>query len=170
MDGFKEKKWFVYLVDHHEGPFSLEEIQGRLSQGQLSGTSYVWADGMADWKMMTEVEMFDSILKTGAERTIPSLTMPHLIRDEPLQSLSDGPSIGTGRKLETEPSGFHRQQQQQQSEQQSATLFSTGELSSKISLQFLWILPLIPAVDLFRPLIPSITTLRKNRAAASKEF
>jgi hypothetical protein len=131
MDGFKEKKWFVYLVDHHEGPFSLEEIREKLSQGQLSGTSYVWADGMADWKMMTDVEVFESILKSGADRTIPSLTMPHLIRDEPLQQLADGPTLGSGRKLETESSGFHRQQQQLQPEQQSATLFSTGELSPK---------------------------------------
>jgi hypothetical protein len=63
MDGFKEKKWFVYLGDHHEGPFSLEEIQTKISQGQLSGTNYVWAEGMGDWKMMSEVEVFDSILR-----------------------------------------------------------------------------------------------------------
>jgi hypothetical protein len=85
MDGSKEKKWFVYLVDHHEGPFSLEEIQEKLSHGQLSGTSYVWADGMADWKMMTEVEVFESLLRAGHERTVPALTMPNLIASEPLQ-------------------------------------------------------------------------------------
>jgi hypothetical protein len=66
MDGFKEKKWFVYLGDHHEGPFSLEDIQTKMSQGQLSATNYVWAENMADWKVMTEVEAFGSILNTAS--------------------------------------------------------------------------------------------------------
>ncbi len=64
MDGFNEKKWFVYMTDHHEGPFSLEEIQVKLSQAQVTRTHYVWAEGMPDWKQMTEVEAFASILET----------------------------------------------------------------------------------------------------------
>lgn len=62
MDGFTEKKWFVYIGDKHEGPFSLEEIQGQLSQSRVSRDSYVWADGMADWKQMPEVEAFAPLL------------------------------------------------------------------------------------------------------------
>jgi hypothetical protein len=96
MDGFKEKKWFAYLVDHHEGPFSLEEIQGKIAQGQLSGTSYVWADGMADWKMMTDVEVFDSMLTAGSDRTVPALTMPTLIRNEQLAPLATHSSTPVG--------------------------------------------------------------------------
>lgn len=61
MEGFTEKKWFVYLGDHHEGPFSLDEIQGKLSNGQVSTTQYVWCDGMSDWKLMTEVDAFETI-------------------------------------------------------------------------------------------------------------
>jgi hypothetical protein len=71
MDGFKEKKWFVYLGDHHEGPFSLEEIQTKISGGQLTATNYVWADGMADWKMMTEVAIFESVIKNAQNEQAP---------------------------------------------------------------------------------------------------
>jgi hypothetical protein len=71
MDGFKEKKWFVYLGDHHEGPFSLEEIQTKISGGQLTATNYVWADGMADWKMMTEVEVFEPVIKNAQNEQAP---------------------------------------------------------------------------------------------------
>ncbi|OFZ78386.1 MAG: hypothetical protein A2583_13935 [Bdellovibrionales bacterium RIFOXYD1_FULL_53_11] len=62
MDGFNEKKWFVYLGDHHEGPFSLAEMQTKMSQGQISSLNYVWCEGMQDWKAMTEVPAFDSII------------------------------------------------------------------------------------------------------------
>jgi len=71
MDGFKEKKWFVYLGDHHEGPFSLEEIQTKISGGQLTATNYVWADGMADWKMMTEVAVFEPVIKNAQNEQAP---------------------------------------------------------------------------------------------------
>src|SRR5262245_28590155 len=29
MDTSSEKKWFVYVGDHHEGPFSLTDIKGK---------------------------------------------------------------------------------------------------------------------------------------------
>jgi hypothetical protein len=62
MDGFNEKKWFVYLTDHHEGPFSLAEIQAKMAQSQVSTANYVWAEGLTDWKPMTEVPEFESLL------------------------------------------------------------------------------------------------------------
>jgi hypothetical protein len=74
MDGFTEKKWFVYLGDHHEGAFSLEEIQSKIGQGQLSGTNYIWAEGMADWKMMSEVDSFHSVLRQPAKPVLPVST------------------------------------------------------------------------------------------------
>jgi hypothetical protein len=62
MDGFHEKKWFVYLGDHHEGPFSLDDITGRMKNGQVSAQNYVWCEGMADWKPMPDVPAFESVL------------------------------------------------------------------------------------------------------------
>ncbi len=62
MDSFIEKKWFVYINDRHEGPFSFEEIQGKMSEGLVHAESYVWTDGMQDWKIMTEIEDFNSVL------------------------------------------------------------------------------------------------------------
>src|SRR5689334_79785 len=40
-----EKKWFVYLTDHHEGPLSLAEIRERMSAGQIDRSVHVWAEG-----------------------------------------------------------------------------------------------------------------------------
>ncbi len=91
MDGFEEKKWFVYLGDHHEGPFSLADIRGMLSSGQSSQTSYVWAEGMPDWKVMTEVTAFQGILSapvTEAQVEAPESSTA-MIPEEP--SLPTGP-------------------------------------------------------------------------------
>lgn len=62
MSNLNEKRWFVYLGDHHEGPFSLGEIHNKMHQGSVSQTNYVWCEGMSDWKQMTDVGEFKSIL------------------------------------------------------------------------------------------------------------
>lgn len=67
MDAMNEKKWFVYLEDHHEGPFSVSEIQSKLTQNAVRKEHYVWCEGMQDWKPMTEVQDFSmSQLPPGA--------------------------------------------------------------------------------------------------------
>jgi len=72
MDAFNEKKWFVYIGDKHEGPFSLKEIEGKMSQGSVTNASYVWAEGMSDWKVMTDVPEFSSIASGSASASEPS--------------------------------------------------------------------------------------------------
>jgi hypothetical protein len=50
-----QKKWFIYIGDHHEGPFSAEEISQKLKSGEAKEESYVWCEGMADWQMFSSV-------------------------------------------------------------------------------------------------------------------
>lgn len=70
--GFEEKKWFVYLTDHHEGPFAVAEIQAKIREGQLGAGHYVWADGMPDWRLIREVGAF-SLPNLGTETGAPAL-------------------------------------------------------------------------------------------------
>ncbi len=70
MDGFEEKKWFVYVGDHHEGPFSLADVQPKLAAGEVGPHSYVWCEGMGDWKPMKEVSAFEQILGSGAQEAV----------------------------------------------------------------------------------------------------
>ncbi len=65
MDATHEKKWFVYMKDHHDGPFSLNEIEGQMSGGAVSPASYVWAEGMSDWTPMNTVSAFQSLIQGG---------------------------------------------------------------------------------------------------------
>lgn len=82
MDGFNEKKWFIYLGDHHEGPFSLSEVYTQLIDGKVTTSNFAWAEGMADWKVITEIPEFGSIISLEHE---PSLI--NASRDVGLESI-----------------------------------------------------------------------------------
>jgi hypothetical protein len=63
MDQFEEKKWFVFLGDHHEGPFSMAEMLSKMDQKLITSSSFVWAEGMTDWRLMKEIPAFESVEK-----------------------------------------------------------------------------------------------------------
>ncbi|RZA06844.1 MAG: DUF4339 domain-containing protein, partial [Proteobacteria bacterium] len=44
-----QKIWFVYLVDHHEGPFLPSEVAVMVSAGTVTAQTLGWKDGMAEW-------------------------------------------------------------------------------------------------------------------------
>jgi hypothetical protein len=62
-DDKNDKKWFVYLSDHHEGPFTVSEMQRKLERGQISSASYIWAEGMVDWSLMQETPPFEALVR-----------------------------------------------------------------------------------------------------------
>lgn len=51
----ENKEWYLYVVDHHEGPFSTAEIKKRVKDGDAKNSSYVWKEGIEDWMMMSDV-------------------------------------------------------------------------------------------------------------------
>lgn len=87
MDSFTEKKWFVYVGDRHEGPFSIAEIQGKMSQGEVTTESFVWAEGMADWQAMKETPGFEKILSGGQHPlSVDESFEPNPLEASPVQS------------------------------------------------------------------------------------
>lgn len=89
MDQIEEKKWFVFMGDRHEGPFSVSEIRPKLELRQIGSSHFVWAEGMADWAPISEVEAF-SRLKIKDEEKSDEIalqpeppTNPALVFDEP---------------------------------------------------------------------------------------
>lgn len=45
----QQKIWFIYLTDHHEGPFTAPEIAEKAKAGLVNGQSLAWKDGMPEW-------------------------------------------------------------------------------------------------------------------------
>lgn len=54
-----EKKWFIYVQDHHEGPFTVDEIWNGIDGGRFAKTGFVWADGMKDWVALATLPDFE---------------------------------------------------------------------------------------------------------------
>ncbi len=54
-----DKKWFIYVGDHHEGPFTVHEIASGIIEGKFLKTGFVWCEGMGDWQPMSQLEEFN---------------------------------------------------------------------------------------------------------------
>lgn len=80
-----EKKWFIYVTDHHEGPLTVEEIGEGVKSGKFSRFSFVWCQGMTDWLPMGEVEEFQIYtLRSTDAATAPAQSAPmEMVLEEP---------------------------------------------------------------------------------------
>ncbi|MEW6056371.1 MAG: DUF4339 domain-containing protein [Bdellovibrionota bacterium] len=56
----EQKEWFLYVVDHHEGPFTASEVKELVNKGEALPNSFVWREGYADWVMMSDAKEFGS--------------------------------------------------------------------------------------------------------------
>ena len=51
-----QKKWFIYVGDHHEGPFTPKEIFEKLKANPNNPEdNFVWCEGMGDWQPLPQV-------------------------------------------------------------------------------------------------------------------
>ncbi len=66
-----EKKWFIYVGDHHEGPFTVEEIWGGIDGGRFARTGFVWCEGMTDWLALATLPEFER--SAPAPPAVPNL-------------------------------------------------------------------------------------------------
>jgi len=63
MNNENDKKWFIYVNDHHEGPFTVTEVNEKKKSGLVTNESYVWCEGMNDWLMLNDVKELAQELK-----------------------------------------------------------------------------------------------------------
>jgi hypothetical protein len=78
MNTENEKKWFVYIGDHHEGPLSEFEVYQRKQKGQVNPDSYVWREGMADWVLLSQVADLTQAIEALKAAEPPPSAKPHL--------------------------------------------------------------------------------------------
>lgn len=63
----EQKVWFVYLTDHHEGPFSFQEVAEKHAQGLVSAQTLAWKDGMPEWVAIESIpELVGALAPTNA--------------------------------------------------------------------------------------------------------
>ncbi|MCO5143834.1 MAG: DUF4339 domain-containing protein [Oligoflexia bacterium] len=79
----EEKIWFIYITDHHEGPFDLTEIRQKVVEGAANDQSLVWKDGMPEWVALSTVPELVAALSGEDNNSSPV----------PEELSSSGPSI-----------------------------------------------------------------------------
>ena len=119
-----QRVWFVYLGDHHEGPFTAAEIAQKAAQGLVNGKSLVWKDGMPEWVVAGSIPEIDAAISSAASPAPAAL------------SAADGLSLDIGGGGNEEPSlaQILAQSQQQEaplSEGASASLSLDAPVSSE---------------------------------------
>jgi len=58
------KVWFVFIGQHHIGPFSKEEVHELYLKGEVKDSSLVWKEGHKDWQPLFKTEEFLFIFET----------------------------------------------------------------------------------------------------------
>jgi hypothetical protein len=48
-------RWYVLVDGEQAGPFGLADLRGRVLDGRLNAETWVWADGMAEWRQAQRV-------------------------------------------------------------------------------------------------------------------
>jgi hypothetical protein len=57
----QQKIWFIYLTDHHEGPFTPAEVAEKLGQGVVTPQSLGWKDGMPEWLPIEQIPELNAL-------------------------------------------------------------------------------------------------------------
>ncbi len=73
MNPSEQKKWFVYVNDHHDGPYSVEQLREQKERGLLKPETYVWSEGMGDWDSLSQFpELMDAMEFRSNKRLEPT--------------------------------------------------------------------------------------------------
>lgn len=120
-----EKKWFIYVGDHHEGPFTVAEIWSGIEAGTFLQTAFVWADGMKEWAPLKETPDFNefpiaaSIPKVAepiapitlqataddaSQNSIPPIEEPSMVMELELGPSASSTSASSNWDVESSPS------------------------------------------------------------------
>ncbi|HEX2878715.1 MAG TPA: DUF4339 domain-containing protein, partial [Polyangiaceae bacterium] len=64
-------EYSVDLGDHDQRTMSVAQLRAAFGQGSVTGDTFVWADGMADWQRIADVpDLFNQLSPTGASAAV----------------------------------------------------------------------------------------------------
>ncbi len=74
----QQKIWFIYLTDHHEGPFTVGEIAEKAKAGLVNAQSLAWKDGMPEWVPAETIPELSAAVadQSGISKTGNLITKP----------------------------------------------------------------------------------------------
>ncbi len=78
-----QKIWFIYLTDHHEGPFTAAEVAEKLGAGVVTGASLAWKDGMAEWVALETIPELAAVMGQSAAPALADVAAEPFLGDAP---------------------------------------------------------------------------------------
>ncbi len=73
-------QWFAMVKGKQLGPFDVRGLEGRVKTGELTLRTYLWRQGMGDWKRASDVpevsQVFAGVSSAGATATGPTSAAP----------------------------------------------------------------------------------------------
>ena len=57
-------EWYLGVNDQQLGPFSTDEVDGKLRRGELPLDTFIWTEGLGDWHPMASIEHFSEANRT----------------------------------------------------------------------------------------------------------
>ncbi len=100
-----EKKWFIYVGDHHEGPFTVSEIWDGIDANKFQKSAFVWAEGMQDWVALVGLPEFERAAPEPPSKSVPpvSNSVPTPVTAQPIAEASSEPSLSSNWNVESAP-------------------------------------------------------------------
>ncbi len=63
-----EKIWYIAINGKSDGPFSREEILSKLSGGEINKDTYLFRQGMDNWKPLKDIDEFKMGIESGSSK------------------------------------------------------------------------------------------------------
>jgi predicted Zn finger-like uncharacterized protein len=60
-------EWYLLYGEEQQGPLTAGDVEQRIRRGEVDRETYVWRDGLADWRPLREVEALATLLAPVAQ-------------------------------------------------------------------------------------------------------
>src|SRR5215471_12473397 len=54
-----DNAWHIVVEGEQVGPLSASDVRARLSRGEITGETFIWREGLADWQKISSVAEFE---------------------------------------------------------------------------------------------------------------
>lgn len=99
----ENKIWFIYLSDHHEGPFTPEEVAQKVKEGVVTAQSLGWKDGMPEWMAIESIPELNAVLTGGGQGADDGFSLAQMLAQ---QQQGSGAPEGAASNTEAAASEF----------------------------------------------------------------
>ncbi len=57
--------YYIAVEGQTKGPFNLNQLQGMVNSGEINKNSYLWKNGMDDWKLIMEIKELSNLFTSN---------------------------------------------------------------------------------------------------------